>query len=669
MKRRPPTFISLRQSDFDHGTYRITQPGTYVLQEDIVFHPNPEHNFMPTADQKSKYPSSPGPYNLGFFAAITIETNHVNLDLNNHTIQQSVEFYLRQRFFNIISLSSSPFIPTQGPGKFGPTIQSAKNSRIYNGTLGLTSHSGIHGNGSRDISISNLTIENFEVGGITLNGAEKVSISNTTIYRSLGTHLKVPVNGRFSSSIFLLRALQTSIQLGYGNQTIQCGKHKETTSSLYSWLKKLIDTTVDHIIDTGLETIFTRDRFAVNNILKESYYYFGNPSGNPDGSAVYGILFNRIGVAINEFGACTPNCENEKNISKSIQIKNVSISNLVLEPREVVGLHNSSKPGKFQVDFSGSFILISSGSWFEHNNGYQPDTTFVQQNRTYPYDKILLTQVHLFEMAQETNQKAIQGVAHIEDPVLEWVHSGNTIFRGTGSTRNTDIMGHVMKGLVGIRLDSVYQIDLDTVSVGDLVNSGPLGICLEEGSHPNLEGYLDGETTRSNQIHDLHLGHPKSTDLDLGYTANFVRGISSIHVLNARMKNIGISRLTSRHGSVCGIDVMRYNKTHLYSKINIDQLSSGPFSHDNIVPYKNQSMYRLPNVPPRTIGLLVRMNNQTIELQHISVYSIQSTNLSESIVMEAPCQLNSLSLANQSKPTPLAYEINQAGNVENRNFS
>lgn len=669
IKRKHQPVIHLYQKDFEFGTYRITQPGKYILQEDIVFHPNPEDDFMPTPAQKDQYPSSPGPYNLGFFAAITIETSNVDLDLNNHTIQQSVEFYLRQRFFNTISLSSSPFIPTQGPGKFGPTIQSAKHSRIYNGTLGLTSHSGIHGNGNIEISIKDITIENFEVGGITLNGAQNISISNTTIYRSLGTQLKVPFNGRFSSSVFLLRALQQAIRLGLHNNSIQYGQYKETTLTLHGWLKNIIDLSIRHVIDQGLEHAFTEDKLAVSPILAESYYYFGNPSGKPDGSAVYGILFNRIGIAVNEFGACSPDCEKDSNVSKSIQINNVAISHLVLEPREVVGLHNSSKPGKFQTDFSGSLILISSGSWFEHNNVYQPDTTFIQKNRRYPCDKILLSQVHLFEMAQETGQKSIKGVAHIESDVLDWVHSGNTIYKGTGSTRNTDIMAHVMKGIVGIRLDSVYQIQIDRVSIGDLINTGPPGISYDTGSHPNLEGYLDGETSRTHHAHDLHLGHSKSSDVDRGYTANFVRGISSIYVYNARMKNIGVSRLTSRYGTVCGVDVMRYNKTHLYSKINIDQLSSGPFISDSIVPFKKSSCVRLPNITPRTVGLLIRMNNTNIELQHISVNSIQSTDLSESIVMESPCQLNSLNMPNQSQPKSLQYQINSSGNIEDRNFT
>ena len=72
----------IQQSDFLNGTYRITKPGAYALKEDIVFHPNPDNDFKPTIQQikENIYPSNP--FRLGCFAAITIETSNVILDLN-----------------------------------------------------------------------------------------------------------------------------------------------------------------------------------------------------------------------------------------------------------------------------------------------------------------------------------------------------------------------------------------------------------------------------------------------------------------------------------------------------------------------------------------------------------------------------------------------------------
>ena len=671
--RRIPT-IHLTQKDFLYGTYRITRPGKYILQEDIVFHPNPEHGFAPTQEQNKEYPQAPGPYNLGFFAAITIETENVELDLNHHTIQQSTEFYCRQRFFNLISLSSSPFIPTQGPGKFGPKISSAKNTKVHNGTLGLSSHSGIHGNGAYHILLENLTIQHFEVGGITLNGSQKVTLKDITIYQSLGTTLKVPFNGRFASAVFLVRALQRAVGMGYGSEKIKTGTYTETIQSLLGWLRGLVDIAIRQVVELGLQQSLTPERFILTPHLEEAYYYFGNPHGKPDGSAVYGVLFNRIGVAINEFGACSPDCEDAKNQSREITLQNVSISKLTLEPREVVGLPNSQKPGKFQVDFSGSLILISSGSWFQHQNNYQPSTSFINENRPHAFDKILLTQVALFTLARDRDIKSLKGVAHLEKPVLEWVHQGNKPFRGQGTYRNTDIMAHVMKGAVGIRLDSVVQINLDTVSVGDITNTGPLAICHETGHGEELAGYLDGESTSPDghsgkPAHQLNVGHPKSNDVEVGYTGNNVRGINVVRVSNLRCRRVEISRLVSVNGSAFGVDVMRFNQTHLYRNLTISQLSAGDFSLGMTIPYRRNTTYRTPNTINRCVGFIERMDNANIEIQQVSAQNLVSTETPEAIVMESSCQVSRMTLASQGKPISLPCEINLNGQIQQRNFS
>ena len=65
--KNPARKVSLYNSAFTQGTYRITRPGVYVLRENIVFNPNV---LFPTA---ANYPTGQnGPYHLGFFAAITV---------------------------------------------------------------------------------------------------------------------------------------------------------------------------------------------------------------------------------------------------------------------------------------------------------------------------------------------------------------------------------------------------------------------------------------------------------------------------------------------------------------------------------------------------------------------------------------------------------------------
>ena len=122
-----PVIYYLYQSDFAEGTYRITEPGRYVLMDDILFNPNPGSQtrnnanddmtaWRPHEDQQEEYPGAAqykDPYFMGFWAAITIETDDVILDLNDHTIAMDEIFYHQQRWFTIISLTSQYFLPGQ----------------------------------------------------------------------------------------------------------------------------------------------------------------------------------------------------------------------------------------------------------------------------------------------------------------------------------------------------------------------------------------------------------------------------------------------------------------------------------------------------------------------------------------------------------------------------
>ena len=98
------------------------------------------------------------------------KTNNVIIDLNNHTLKQSEKHAFQQRFYANIELANSPFIPKQGPGDFkgSGTFKPSKNVLVMNGTLGRTSHHGIHANSATNIILYNLDITNFEVAGIAL---------------------------------------------------------------------------------------------------------------------------------------------------------------------------------------------------------------------------------------------------------------------------------------------------------------------------------------------------------------------------------------------------------------------------------------------------------------------------------------------------------------------
>ena len=73
-------------------------------------------------------------------------------------------------------------------------------------------------------------------------------------------------------------------------------------------------------------------------LLQEAKMIFGNPSGLPDGSAVYGIILNRLGFPTtdeNFFGAGRE--------TENIVLKNVEISNLHAKPIEIAALMTEEK--------------------------------------------------------------------------------------------------------------------------------------------------------------------------------------------------------------------------------------------------------------------------------------------------------------------------------------
>ena len=137
---RDTNIVYLYNSDFEHGTYRIKESGTYVLMEDIIFNFNApsddemnDENFSPNSidvDELYWFPtkeqadpvtgshpglySYSGPFTLGFFAGISVETDYVTIDLNGYSLQQHPLFYFQQRFFALIEMASQPFVPGQG---------------------------------------------------------------------------------------------------------------------------------------------------------------------------------------------------------------------------------------------------------------------------------------------------------------------------------------------------------------------------------------------------------------------------------------------------------------------------------------------------------------------------------------------------------------------------
>ena len=202
--------IEITTGDFDQGTMIISHPGEYKLCEDITFYP-----LVNTPDTSSEgaanafEPIFSETYNvhafgLGFFAAICITASDVTLFLNGYRIEQSEEHALLQRFFAVVELANSPFIEGVGPADFigeSNRLQSASNIKILGpGTIGRSSHHGIHGNENDNVLIKDVTFVNFEVAAVSINNVDNLRIMKCRIKKN---RHNVPILGLFSAAKFI----------------------------------------------------------------------------------------------------------------------------------------------------------------------------------------------------------------------------------------------------------------------------------------------------------------------------------------------------------------------------------------------------------------------------------------------------------------------------------
>lgn len=453
----------LTQKDFDKGTLRLRHPGFYKLLENIEFHPNPENNFFPSEDQKELYPLSEG-YFLGFFAAITIESGDVELDLNNFTIEYSKEFNLKQRFGSIIELGSSPFIPKEGPGNFGDRFTKGSNIVIKNGTLGRSPHHGIHGNDPVGLKVTNILIENFEVAGISINGGIGMQFSEIIIKNNS----KVNSLSAYSQSKFSLEPLRKIVKKNPECELVINNKAKTGKSILEDLENEII--------------------CFENHILKGHSYdgIFKNDSGLLDGN-VYGLVLNTRGVVINEF---KEKRDKDSTGNETIFLENIIIKNLKSNGKEskVLGfVEEETNYGKNVCKgFAGDVLDFDLCT--DKNGSYKGNILSNSQLliNKYGIDKEKGTcniPKHIYKWVSEN--EAIENFI-AEMPEIYWVDG-------------VDSMAHKMKGNIGLFISQGKNIYTNNILIDNIENVG--------------------ETANSNSSQSIGIALVGSEDLNLNEIA------------------------------------------------------------------------------------------------------------------------------------------------------
>jgi hypothetical protein len=526
--------VELFQDDFTYGTYIIDRPGRYRLAEDISFNPNStttlgvdayragfplpgqfadgtNEPFVPGGPDDPRY--DPAAFGIGFFAAIVIAADGVDLDLNGYTIDQSEEHALLQRFFAVIELADRPFIPNQGPHSFGSQISSAKNVVIRNGTIGRSAHHGIHGNGNENIIVANVDFIDYEVAAVALNGVRGLLVRNVNATNFKG----LKVLGTFSSAQFIKPYVD--FLAGNSATTLDLGGQSLTASAIRDALRASINHVhADVLGKGGIDRVSHPGEYAL----------FHNPFGVIDGNS-YSFLVNSLGVAVNGFPT-----QPAENAAEDIFFSNVDVNAQHAFINETVALSEA-----------GNAVIDPVGAVFQLLNTH-PDipgkTITIDADGRYVGNVVANAQLLVAKAAHKgefSGSNLDVSRLNMTPALVDWAESGRDLwsFAPKGSDNylcNGDSMFHVNKGVIGFKMDAAKRVIMRNTSVNDIVNLGAAG--------SDICAYVDGKS------------HPLATLPGYGGArtrAYSFSGSRDVFIVNAAAANVN-----ALEGSATGVDLM-----------------------------------------------------------------------------------------------------------------
>eukprot|EP00049_Salpingoeca_infusionum_P008101 m.131392 g.131392 ORF g.131392 m.131392 type:complete len:647 (-) comp13915_c0_seq1:8599-10539(-) len=516
----PTESCLLTQELFDSGTVILAHSGVYVLASDIVFNPNPRSaggDGIPLPSQ-SLYKSRA--FVLGFFAAIMVKGADITLDLGGFEIRQSREHYLRQRFYAHIEVSSSPFVPGQGPATFAtedePVVK-AERVVIRNGRLGLTSHHGIHGNSAVDVVVQNVVVHDFEVAGIHINGGKNVQVVGCEVGPSARN---VPVLSYLSHMLFI-RPYVRAIVAAHPT-----GKIKLNRTAIFG--EKIL---------ADLESVIETTHLDANGHPKTLSPFIVNPTGMPDGGSVYGMVFNTRGVAVNGIS----NKNNQPTINIEIVVMNTIVHDIAAEPHEFEGLAINKHDFRPQTD--------PIGALFDHRLAISGE-----QVVSHP-----LTNAQLF-VAKHCNRISSEfdcSRLSITKDTIDWFAypaRAKRFLRTAPFVCGGDSMFHNAKGVFGIRVDAAYSTHMQNVSITNLNNTGAVGSTI-------CGAGIDG----SNQ-------HGSATEP--GYLGSRTIGVNIAASIATELETVRICGVHSENGNAMGLRV-HFGSAEVVGNALVSTLSVG----------------------------------------------------------------------------------------------
>jgi hypothetical protein len=360
--------------------------------------------------------------------------------------------------------------------------------------------------------------------------------------------------------------------------------------------------------DCGGDTAASRS--SDSNFEEEALRLFNNPSGLPDGGAIYGLVLNSKGVAIFGWGT-------SQERSTSALLENVEIFGIKLATNEFFAYEASDSP-PFSTQSGPHADVIDMKAICDEMADYarqirnnpvplgQEDWPAVESCE-YRGNVFSDAQLAMAELGEETPQE--RGRTRITESFLEWAINGEALSGGKLRC-NGDVMGHTNKGIVGIRADNVDGLTIRNVVIRDIENRSPLGnlICGE---------YFVADATTQNGVRGTLLG----------YGATGVRGISLVASTGVELAgNIEIRNLASHYGSAVGLASHFGTASTLSGRLRVNRVLANTRLSQRELSYLQANPQ--PNALPKACG---------IDVEDTSTVAITGSVRTDNIVGASGC--------------------------------
>lgn len=229
--------IELTQADFNTGTYRITEPGYYVLRESVCFG-------GPGFDDSSRAAERP---RMGWIAAITIETTKgVVLEGQGNTLSVDRTWVSANQpsgNFHAVHLGNSwapPFLcPPELYGYSKGAVPYAETHNVVVRNLNVNGYDfgGVHGDLSRNVLIENCSFAEFVQCGVICLAPFGWTVRNCRF----NGHVQTTLNPKVWQAAYARVALDYMMEVQTGLPTVN-GKSAQTHRDLVNGLVTSLQT-------------------------------------------------------------------------------------------------------------------------------------------------------------------------------------------------------------------------------------------------------------------------------------------------------------------------------------------------------------------------------------------------------------------------------------------